>query len=416
VSDSTPSGENFDDPDKTPIDPGEPKESRETFKRVTGIGTSAAQAAIVPALALLTALIVGAFIIAVTDIDTLSVWGEDPVKAFGLTMTGIYDAYKALFVGSIGSPNAISETLFAATPLIFAGLAVAIGFQAGLFNIGVNGQMHIGGMAALYVGFAFALPAVFHIPLALAAAIVGGAFWAGISGFLKARTGAHEVITTIMLNFIALFLVDYLLTTSLFQAPGRNDPISDKVNDSAQFPLLGDLIGGYRVHIGFLLALGAVAFAWWLMYRTTIGFEFRTVGFNPTGGKYAGMSVAWIYVAVMAVAGAFAGLGGANQILGLEPYRGISNFAGNIGFDAIALALLGRSHPVGVLFAALLFGGLKAGGREMQGAAGIPIDLVLVLQALIIVMIAAPELVRAIYRIKTPDEEIITVTSTGWGS
>lgn len=416
MSDLTPADESQEEPDHVTPEPDESKESRAVFSRVTGIGTSAAQAALIPALALLTALIIGAFIIAVTDIDTLSVWGEDPVKAFGLTMTGIYDAYKALFIGSMGSPNAISETLFAATPLIFAGLAVAVGFQAGLFNIGVNGQMHIGGMAALYVGFTFTLPAVFHIPLALAAAIVGGAFWAGIAGFLKARTGAHEVITTIMLNFIALFLVDYLLTTSLFQAPGRNDPISDKVNPSAQFSSLGDLIGGYRVHIGFLIALVAVAFAWWLMYRTTIGFEFRAVGFNATGGKYAGMSVAWIYVSVMAVAGAFAGLGGANQILGLEPFRGISNFAGNIGFDAIALALLGRSHPVGVLFAALLFGGLKAGGREMQGAAGIPIDLVLVLQALIIVMIAAPELVRAIYRIKTPDEEIITVTSTGWGS
>lgn len=416
MSDLTPADESQEEPDHVTPEPDESKESRAVFSRVTGIGTSAAQAALIPALALLTALIIGAFIIAVTDIDTLSVWGEDPVKAFGLTMTGIYDAYKALFIGSMGSPNAISETLFAATPLIFAGLAVAVGFQAGLFNIGVNGQMHIGGMAALYVGFTFTLPAVFHIPLALAAAIVGGAFWAGIAGLLKARTGAHEVITTIMLNFIALFLVDYLLTTSLFQAPGRNDPISDKVNPSAQFSSLGDLIGGYRVHIGFLIALVAVAFAWWLMYRTTIGFEFRAVGFNATGGKYAGMSVAWIYVSVMAVAGAFAGLGGANQILGLEPFRGISNFAGNIGFDAIALALLGRSHPVGVLFAALLFGGLKAGGREMQGAAGIPIDLVLVLQALIIVMIAAPELVRAIYRIKTPDEEIITVTSTGWGS
>lgn len=416
MSDLTPGDENQGDQNQTTPEPDESKESRAVFKRVTGIGTSAAQAALVPALALLTALIVGAFIIAVTDIDTLSVWGEDPVEAFGLTMTGIFDAYRALFMGSIGSPNAISETLFAATPLIFAGLAVAIGFQAGLFNIGVSGQMHIGGMAALYIGFAFALPAVFHIPLALAAAIVGGAFWAGIAGFLKARTGAHEVITTIMLNFIALFLVDYLLRNSLFQAPGRNDPISDKVNPSAQFPSLGDLFGAYRVNIGFLIALAAVAFAWWLMYRTTIGFEFRAVGFNAAGGKYAGMSVAWIYVSVMAVAGAFAGIGGANQLLGLEPFRGFSNFAGNIGFDAIALALLGRSHPVGVLFAALLFGGLKAGGREMQGAAGIPIDLVLVLQALIIVMIAAPELVRSIYRIKTPDEEIITVTSTGWGS
>ncbi len=234
MSDLTPADENQEEPDHVTPEPDEPEESRAVFKRVTGIGTSAAQAALVPALALLTALIVGAFIIAVTDIDTLVIWGEDPVKAFGLTMTGIYDAYRALFIGSMGSPNAISETLFAATPLIFAGLAVAIGFQAGLFNIGVNGQMHIGGMAALYVGFTFALPAVFHIPLALAAAIVGGAFWAGISGFLKARTGAHEVITTIMLNFIALFLVDYLLTTSLFQAPRRNDPISEKDNPSAQ--------------------------------------------------------------------------------------------------------------------------------------------------------------------------------------
>jgi ABC-type uncharacterized transport system permease subunit len=387
----------------------------ETFKRITGVGTSAAQAMLVPALAMLTALIIGAVIIALTDLDTLRIWGEDPVEAFRLTMTGIIDAYKALFIGSVGSPRAISETLFAATPLIFAGLAVAVGFQAGLFNIGVNGQMHIGGMAALWAGFTFALPAVFHIPLILAAAIAGGAVWAGLSGFLKARTGAHEVITTIMLNFIALFLVDYLLTTSLFQAPGRNDPISDVVRPSARFPQILGFLGDYRLHIGFLIALVAVAFVWWLMYRTTIGFEFRTVGFNPTGGKYAGMSVAWVYVSVMAVSGALAGLGGANQIVGLEPYRGISNFAGSIGFDAIALALLGRSHPVGVLFAGILFGGLRAGGREMQGAAGIPIDLVLVLQALIIVMIAAPELVRAIYRLKAPEQEIAIVKSTGWG-
>jgi simple sugar transport system permease protein len=151
------------------------------------------------------------------------------------------------------------------------------------------------------------------------------------------------------------------------------------------------------------------------MYRTTLGFEFRAVGFNPEGGRYAGMNVAWVYVTVMALAGALAGIAGASQILGLEPYRGISNFSGTIGFDAIALALLGRSHPVGVLFAGLLFGALKAGGREMQGAAGVPIDLVLVLQALIIVMIAAPELVRSIYRIKTPEQESGTTMSTGWG-
>jgi len=391
----------------------EDKGYSEWFARVSGVGSSLKQAILVPALALLTALIIGGFIIAVTDLDILKVWGQDPIEAFRLTIAAVLDAYKALIVGSIGSPRAISETLFAATPLIFAGLAVAIGFQAGLFNIGVNGQMHIGGLAALWVGFTFSLPAIVHIPLVIVGALLGGAIWGGIAGLLKARTGAHEVITTIMLNFIALFLVDFLLKSSFFQQEGRNDPISKAANLSARFPTL---VGDFRVNIGFLLALVAVAFIWWLMYRSTIGFEFRAVGFNPDAGKYAGMSVAWIYVAVMGISGALAGIGGANQVVGLEPYRGISNFAGNIGFDAIALALLGRSHPVGVLFAGLLFGGLRAGGREMQGAAGIPIDLVLVLQALIIVLIAAPELVRAIYRLKTPEEETTTtVTSGGWG-
>lgn len=403
-------------PIQTPEEPtSEPDKAghSEMYKRVTGIGTTAGKAAIVPALAVLTALIIGAFIIAVTDIDTLPLWGSDPLEAAKQTFTGIIDAYKALFVGSLGSLNAISETLYAATPLILAGLAVAVGFQAGLFNIGVNGQMHIGGMAALWVGFTFAMPTIFHIPLVLAAAIAGGAVWAGVAGLLKAKTGAHEVITTIMLNFIALFLVDYLLDSSLFQAPGRNDPISTPAEPTAVFPII---FPDTRLNIGFLVALASVAVVWWLMYRTTIGFEYRAVGANPSGGRYAGMSVAWIYVSVMAVSGALAGIAGANQIVGVEPYRAISNFAGNVGFDAIALALLGRSHPVGVLFAGLLFGALRAGGREMQGAAGIPIDLVLVLQALIIVMIAAPELVRAIYRVKAPETEITTVSSTGWGS
>ncbi len=393
--------------------PPEIRQDPEWFISVTGVGTSVGRSLITPALAVLTALIIGAFIIAVTDIDTLKVWGEDPAEAFRLTMSGIGDAYRALFVGSLGSPKAITETLFAATPSILAGLAVAIGFQAGLFNIGVNGQMMIGGMAALWVGFSIAVPSFIHIPLTVLAAIVAGAAWAAIAGLLKARTGAHEVITTIMLNFVALFLVDYMLKSSIFQAPGRNDPISQPASPSAQYPTFFE---GHRLHVGFLFALAAVWIAWWLMYRTTIGFQFRAVGFNPIGARYAGMHVAWIYVAAMSVSGALAGVAGANQILGLEPYRGLSNFAGSVGFDAIALALLGRSHPVGVLFAGLLFGALRAGGREMQGAAGIPIDLVLVLQALIIVMIAAPALVRAIYRIKTPEQDSGTKISTGWGA
>ena len=398
-------------PEEEGADQGPPEERPDWYARITGIGTSAGRALLVPFLALVTALIIGAIIIAVTDIDTLAVWDDDPGEAFRLTMSGIGNAYRELLTSSLGSPRALTETLYAAAPLIFAGLAVAVGFQAGLFNIGANGQMHIGGMAALWVGFSITAPAIVHIPLALAAAIVGGALWGGIAGFLKARTGAHEVITTIMLNFVALFLVDYLLKTSIFQQPGRNDPISTAVEEGARFPRL---FPGFRLDIGFLVALLLVWFVWWLMYRSTIGFEFRATGFNPDGGRYAGMNVGWIYVAVMAVSGGLAGIGGANQILGLEPYRGISNFAGTIGFDAIALALLGRSHPVGVLFAGLLFGALRAGGRGMQGAAGIPIDLVLVLQALIIVMIAAPELIRAIYRIRVRREGEQTITR-GWG-
>jgi ABC-type uncharacterized transport system permease subunit len=387
--------------------------STDWLARATGTGSSMAQALIVPALALVSALIIGAIIIAVTDVDNLKLWGDDPGQAFSNMVGGIADAYRALFEGSLGSRRALTETLFAATPLILAGLAVAVGFQAGLFNIGANGQMHIGGMVGLWVGFSIEVPTVIHIPLAILGAMIGGALWGGLSGLLKARTGAHEVITTIMLNFIALFMVDYLLKTDLFQAEGRNDPISKQAESSAQFPTL---FGDFRVHIGFLVALGAVWFVWWLMYRSTIGYEFRAVGANPDGGRYAGIHVAWVYVAVMAVSGSLAGVAGANQVLGLDPYRAFSNFAGDTGFDAIALALLGRSHPIGVLFAGLLFGGLRAGGIQMQGAAGIPIDLVLVLQALIIVFIAAPELVRAIYRIKSVDEGTSTTVSTGWGS
>jgi len=387
--------------------------SSDFFARATGVGSSAKQALMVPALALVSALFIGAIIIAVTDVDSLKLWGDDPGEAFSSTIRGIGSAYKALFIGSLGSRRAITETLFAATPLILAGLCVAVGFQAGLFNIGANGQMHVGGMVGLWVGFSVSAPAIIHIPLAIGGAVLGGALWGGLSGLLKAKTGAHEVITTIMLNFIALFMVDYLLTESLFQAPGRNDPISKRADPSAQFPTIFD---NYRVHIGFLVALAAVWFIWWLMYRSTIGYEFRAVGANPDGGKYAGMNVAWVYVAVMAVSGGLAGVAGANQVLGLEPYRAFSGFAGDTGFDAIALALLGRSHPVGVLFAGLLFGGMRAGGLQMQATAGIPVDLVLVLQALIIVFIAAPELVKAVYRIKTVDEGSKGAVSTGWGS
>lgn len=389
------------------------EEQPSTFlERATGSRAGIGQAILVPTLAILSALIIGAFIIALTDLEALSLLREDTLGALGQMAEGVWVAYRSLFLGAFGSVYAVSETLFAATPLILAGLAVALGFRAGLFNIGVTGQMLIGGMAAILVGLHVQLPAIIHIPLAVVAAIIGGAIWAGFAGLLKARTGAHEVITTIMLNFIALFFVEYLLKTPLFQEPGRNNPLSEMLPVTARFPKIFG--ADYRVSIGLLIALAAVFFVYWLLFRSSIGFEFRAVGFNPTAGKYAGMKVASLYVLVMAISGSLAGVAGANQVMGLAPYQVTQGFAGTIGFDAIALALLGRSHPFGVLWAGLLFGALRAGGRQMQAAAQIPLELVVVVQALIIVFIASPELVRAIFRVK-PSEEEPTQLTRGWG-
>jgi simple sugar transport system permease protein len=215
-----------------------------------------------------------------------------------------------------------------------------------------------------------------------------------------------------MLNFIALFLVEFLLKIPVFQEPGRNNPLSEQLPPSVRFPQIFGV--DYRLSIGLLLALAAVLFVYWLLYKSTWGFEFRAVGFNPTAGQYAGMKVTSLYVLVMAFSGGLAGIAGANQAMGLPPYQVTQGFAGTIGFDAIALALLGRSHPFGVLWASLLFGALKAGGRAMQAAAQIPLDLVVVIQALIIVFIAAPELVRAIFRVRPPEEGPTQLTK-GWG-
>ncbi|HUS43940.1 MAG TPA: ABC transporter permease [Ilumatobacteraceae bacterium] len=392
---------------------GQPASRSKLYQEITGVGGRARDALLVPALAVITALLIGGIIIALSDVDNLRLFRTDPLEAMNETISTVWGAYRSMFVGAFGSINAISETLFAATPLILAGLAVAVGFQAGLFNIGAEGQIIIGGMAALYVGFTFDLPGIVLIPMCLAAAIVGGGFWAGIAGMLRAKTGAHEVITTIMLNFIALYLTQWLLKTTVFQQPGRSDPISKPINEGAQLPYLFG--SEYRVTIGFLIAIAAAVLVQALMYRSTIGFEFRAVGANADAARYAGMNIVFLTVAVMFTSGALAGLAGANQIMSLPPYQGSTAFSGGIGFDAIALALLGRSKPYGVVWAGILFGALAAGGREMQGVERIPIDLVEVIQALIIVFIAAPALIRSIYRIKTADTSAVQIT-TGWSA
>ena len=398
---------------RVPENEAPPPQRSPLMDRVTGVGTSVGRSLVLPTLAMLTALIIGAIIIALSDIEILRLLFDDPGAALGQMLSEVSRAYRALFRGSVGSVNALSESLFAATPLLLAGLSVALGFRAGLFNIGAQGQMLVGALAATYVGIYVSLPGILHIPLTLLAGFAGGMIWGGLAGLLKARTGAHEVITTIMGNFIAVFFMQWVLTTPGLQDPGRNNPVSAELSATARLPRMFG--ADYRVTIGLLLAIGFVFVVHWLLYRSSIGFEFRAVGSNPSAGRYAGMNVAVVVTLAMALAGGLAGMAGANQVMGLEPYKATPALAGAVGFDAITVALLGRSNPVGVLWSALLFGALAAGGREMQGAAQVPIDLVVVLQALIVIFVAAPGMIRAIYRVKGSEEKATQMT-TGWGS
>lgn len=382
-----------------------PRVSRETWRAV-----------LVTALAFLTALVIGAVIIVVSDPDILERWTyffARPGDALSASWRVVSGSYAALAQGSVGSLRAISETLVAATPLILTGLAVALPFRAGLFNIGAEGQVILGGAVAGLAGFALTgLPGVIHLPLALVAGVLGGALIGFIPGILKARTGAHEVITTIMLNNIAGFLLTWLLLTDLFRRPDRADPISKSIEESASLPLLFG--ASNRVNAGLIVALLAAAAMWWLIERSAVGFEIRAVGSNPDAATTAGMSVTRMIVLTMTVAGALAGLAGATQILGVQG-RITPGFSAGVGFDGITVALLGRGNPWGVVAAGLLFGGLRAGGLRMQALTGTPIDLIVVIQALIIVFVAAPALVRAIYRIRTEGGGTGRVTQ-GWGA
>ena len=372
---------------------------------------------LVTVLAVITALIVGAVLIVFSDENVLATWGyflAAPGDALSASWDAITAAYGALFSGALGSAGAVSETIVAATPLILAGLGVALGFRAGLFNIGAEGQVIAGGLAAGFVGFwLHGLPVVVHLPLAVLVGLAAGAAWGYIPGILKARTGAHEVITTIMLNYVAAYLALYLLSTSVFRRPGRTDPISEPVEVSARLPHLAGQ--NLRLHAGILVALlGAVAVAW-LLGRSTWGFELRVAGANPSAAQTAGISVARATVLAMSLSGALAGLAGTNQVLGVQ-YTLAPGFSGGIGFEAITVALLGRANPFGVVVAALLFGALRAGGLQMQAVTGTPIDIVLVIQSLIVIFVAAPELVRAIWRIKAARGGAGQPVSKGWGS
>jgi simple sugar transport system permease protein len=377
---------------------------------------AAAQSAAYTTLAIVTALVLSALVIVFSNPDTLGKWSEltsDPGAAFSASWDLVYDSFFALFDTSLNGVGPLSRTLTEATPLLFAGLAVALAFRAGLFNIGGAGQLMMGATAAAFVGIEVDLPAVVHLPLALAAGFAGGMLWGGIAGLLKGRTGAHEVISTIMLNFVAFALLDYLLGLDRFQRPQRNDPITPPMPESARLP---ELPGPFDVHSGLLLALAAAVGVWWLLERSTIGFRMRAVGINPDAARAAGMAVGGTYLLSMALAGGLAGLAGTSNLLGRESFSLTGGFYADLGFDAIALALVGRSKPGGVVAAAVLFGALKAGSTGMQVATDTPVDIIVVIQALIIAFVAAPRIVSAVWRLKDRSAGMVQQFSAGWGA
>jgi general nucleoside transport system permease protein len=382
---------------------------------ISGALLDVAKGLIGPILAIVTALGAGALIIVFTDPNTLDAWRgffSDPLEALEASWDLIATSYRALFDSSVGSQRAIARTLVQSTPLILVGLSVALAFKAGLFNIGGAGQLIAGAMSAAWIGITFDLPFAVHLPLALVAGMVGGGFWGAVIGFLKARTGAHEVITSIMLNFVALRLLDYALSRPTFRRPGRTDPISPEMPSSVRLPVP---IESFRVHVGFLLALAVAYGCWYLLQRTTVGFRMRAVGANPHAARYAGMGVAATTVLSMTIAGAIAGLGGTTILLGSTP-RLTGGFFASVGFDAIALALLGRASPIGVVGAGLLFGALQAGSTGMQAQTQTPIDIIFVIQALIILFVAAPAIVRTIWRVKETRLGAGQRFSAGWGA
>jgi simple sugar transport system permease protein len=371
----------------------------------------------VTVLAVVLALVVGAILIVIGDATVRAEWGYlfgAPGTVLGDSLSLVGNAYADLFKGAIVDPTSvsgaidgtnswsfvfapISETLTYTAPLIFTGLAVAFAFRGGLFNIGAQGAVIMGCIGGGIVGFALHLPYGLHLIAALLGAALLGAIWAGIAGYLKARTGAHEVIVTIMLNYVAVQFLYWVIRQQGVHDPTRSDPISKPIRKTAELPLLGG--ANLRWNLAILIGVLATAGVAWLLQRSTVGFELRAVGSNPAAARTAGMSVAKTYILAMVISGALAGLGGGVWVQGTA-HTLTPAVAGTLGFDGITVALLGRGKPWGVALSALLFGALHAGGNRMQSYSHVAIDLVTVVQAVIVIFIAAPGLVKEIFRLR----------------
>ncbi len=378
--------------------------------------TRALRPAVTPILAIVTAFIVGSIFILITDFNNLSKLGTDPAAAIGGALGLIGQAYYAMVTGALGDPDKVgtaitsptarsvatairplTETLVAASPLIFCGLAVAISFRSGVFNIGVEGQYVLGAFGATVVAILLkdTVPAAVILVAATIGGVLTGALWGFIPGFLKAKAGAHEVITTIMLNYVAAQVVLFGLRSDFLRKAGSSEPIS-KVLDFVRVPVLIPL-PALRLHWGFVLALAMAVVVSWFLFKTTKGFELRASGFNMHAARYAGMSATGSIILAMTLSGGLAALGGSMAVLG-DVTQMSNDISTGVGFTAIALALLAGNRPLGIVVASLLFGALSNGGHLMGIKTGIPADLIIFIEALVIMFVAAPGLIRWLYR------------------
>jgi ABC-type uncharacterized transport system permease subunit len=413
------------DPAGDLLQPGRPSGATDWRLRLVDLlrRLSEANPLVVTICAIIGGLVVGAILILVTSPAVLQAWGNigsNPGHAFGESWSTVAAAYSALLEGSIFNPHAqgltqafspISETLVAATPLMLAGLGVGLGFSTGVFNIGGQGQLIAGAVAALWVGTEIKAPIGIHIPLVIIAGAVGGAIAGFIPGILKATTGAHEVITTIMLNYIFLDLLEWLLTVSPFQQPGQSNAISKTMPSTARMPhLFGSTL---RANFALIVALFMALVVWWLMRRSRLGFSFRVIGLNPDAGKTAGMDARLITVLVLTMSGALVGMAGMATLSGTD-FLLSTAYGGNTGFNAITVTLLGRNSPGGIVLGSLLFAALISGGTNMQAVTGIPIDLTAVIQAVIVFMVATPSLVREVFRLREARGLQARIATKGW--
>ncbi len=386
---------------------------------------------VVTLLAIFSALVLGGLIIAFSDTTVLHAWNSffaAPGSALSATWQSVASAYSALFEGAIVSPSTVSaafhggsvgaifyplsQTTSQATPLILTGLAVALAFRAGLFNIGAASQWIGGSIVATYLGFAISLPPVIHVIVCLAGGFAGGAVLGWLVGDLKARTGAHEVIVTIMLNYIMYNLLSYVLgTPTALQQAGQANLISPTIAADAQLPHVGGQPP--QVGLGFVIALAAAGGVWWLLERSTVGFQFRAVGANPNAARTAGMSVPRTWILAMLLAGGLAGLSGAVTIQGTFYSLNFQSY-GTYGIVGITVALLGRARPLGVVLAALLFGAFESGGAVMQAATSVPIDIIEVIEGLIVLFVATPPLIRAVFRLREARAGGVEAMAKGW--